>query len=170
LFVPPDPASRTDYQPGELAQCDLWFPPADVPLGFGQVGRPPVLVMVSAYSRVIAARMLPSRQGPDLLAGHWALIAGWGRVPRALVWDNESAVGSWRGGRPQLSEAMNAFRGTLGIKVIQCRPGDPEAKGLSNARTAIWRPRSCPAGCSPLRQTSMPSWWSGWCVRTRSSR
>ncbi|WP_239153921.1 integrase core domain-containing protein [Amycolatopsis sp. FDAARGOS 1241] len=25
---------------------------------------------------------------------------------------------------------MNAFRGTLGIKVIQCRPGDPEAKGL----------------------------------------
>ena len=25
---------------------------------------------------------------------------------------------------------MNAFRGTLGIKVIQCRPADPEAKGL----------------------------------------
>jgi len=34
------------------------------------------------------------------------------------------------GGRPQLTEAMNAFRGTLGIKVIQCRPADPEAKGL----------------------------------------
>jgi transposase len=46
LFVPPDPAQRTDYLPGELAQCDLWFPPVDVPLGFGQVGRPPVLVMV----------------------------------------------------------------------------------------------------------------------------
>ena len=25
---------------------------------------------------------------------------------------------------------MEAFRGTLGIRVIQCRPGDPEAKGL----------------------------------------
>ena len=25
---------------------------------------------------------------------------------------------------------MNAFRGTLGITVIQCRPRDPEAKGL----------------------------------------
>src|SRR4029077_7928186 len=37
LFRPADPASRTDYQPGELAQCDLWFPPADVPLGWGQV-------------------------------------------------------------------------------------------------------------------------------------
>lgn len=130
LFKPADPASRTEYQPGELAQCDLWFPPVDVPLGFGQVGRPPVLVMVSGYSRMITAVMLPSRQSADLLAGHWRLIAGWGRVPRALVWDNESAIGSWRGGRPQLTEAMNAFRGTLGIKVIQCRPGDPEAKGL----------------------------------------
>jgi transposase len=130
LFKPADPASRTEYQPGELAQCDLWFPPVDVPLGFDQVGRPPVLVMVSGYSRMITAVMLPSRQSADLLAGHWRLIAGWGRVPKALVWDNESAVGSWRGGRPQLTEAMNAFRGTLGIKVIQCRPGDPEAKGL----------------------------------------
>jgi hypothetical protein len=96
LFIPPDPASRTEYQPGELAQCDLWFPPVDVPLGFGRAGRPPVLVMVSGYSRVITARMLPSRQSPDLLAGHWALIGGWGRVPKALVWDNESAVGQWR--------------------------------------------------------------------------
>jgi transposase len=130
LFKPADPASRTEYQPGELAQCDLWFPPVDVPLGFGQAGRPPVLVMVSGYSRMITAAMLPSRRSADLLAGHWALISGWGRVPKALVWDNESAVGQWRGGKPQLTEAMNAFRGTLGIRVIQCRPGDPEAKGL----------------------------------------
>ncbi|KAA9164044.1 IS21 family transposase [Amycolatopsis acidicola] len=130
LFTPADPASRTEYQPGELAQCDLWFPPADVPLGFGQTGRPPVLVMVAGYSRMITAVMLPSRQSPDLLAGHWTLISGWGRVPKALVWDNESAVGQWRGGKPQLTEPMNAFRGTLGIKVIQCRPRDPESKGL----------------------------------------
>jgi transposase len=130
VFAPPDPASRTDYRPGELAQCDLWFPPVDIPLGFGQLGRPPVLVMVSGYSRMMTARMIPSRQSPDLLAGHWALISGLGRVPKALVWDNESAVGQWRGGKPQLTEAMNAFRGTLGIKIIQCRPADPEAKGL----------------------------------------
>ncbi|MFF0457842.1 hypothetical protein [Nocardia africana] len=36
----------------------------------------------------------------------------------------------WRGGKPQLTETMNAFRGSLGIRVIQCRPRDPEAKGL----------------------------------------
>lgn len=129
-FIPPDPVSRTVYQPGELAQCDLWFPPVDVPLGFGQVGRPPVLVMVSGYSRMITARMIPSRQGPDLLAGHWALLSGWGRVPKMLVWDNESAVGFRKAGRGVLTEAMNAFRGTLGISVLLCRPGDPEAKGL----------------------------------------
>lgn len=130
LFRRPDPAQRTEYLPGGLAQCDLWFPPADVPLDFGQVGRPPVLVMVSGYSRWLSAVMIPTRQSPDLLVGHWTLISGWGRVPNALVWDNESAVGQWRSGRPQLTEAMNAFRGTLGIKVIQCRPADPEAKGL----------------------------------------
>jgi transposase len=130
LFQVPDPAQRTEYRPGELAQCDLWFPPADVPLGWGQVGRPPVLVMVCGYSRWMSAVMIPSRQSPDLLAGQWQLIAGLGAAPRALVWDNESAVGQWRGGRPQLTEAMNAFRGTLGIRVIQCRPRDPESKGL----------------------------------------
>jgi transcriptional regulator with XRE-family HTH domain len=74
LYRPPDPAQRTDYLPGELAQCDLWFPPADVPLGWGQTGRPPVLVMVCGYSRWPSAVMIPSRQGPDLLAGHWQLI------------------------------------------------------------------------------------------------
>ena len=131
LFVPPDPAQRTEYLPGELAQCDLWFPPADVPLGFGQVGRPPVLVMVCGYSRWLSAAMIPTRQAPDLLDGHWtAAGSGSGAAPKALVWDNESAVGQWRAGRPQLTEAMNAFRGTLGIRVIQCRPADPEAKGL----------------------------------------
>ena len=130
LFVPPDPASRRSYCAGELAQCDLWFPPVDVPLGAGQVGRPPVLVMVAGYSRWMSALLLPSRQGPDLLAGHWALLGRLGAVPRALVWDNEAAVGSWRGGRPKLTQDFEGFRGTLGIRVIQCRPRDPEAKGL----------------------------------------
>lgn len=129
-YLPPDPASRTSYAAGELAQCDLWFPPVDIPLGFGQVGRPPVLVMVCGYSRWLDAVLLPSRQAPDLLAGHWQLLGRLGAVPRALVWDNESAVGSWRAGRPKLTEEFEGFRGTLGIRVVQCRPGDPEAKGL----------------------------------------
>jgi transposase len=130
LFLPPDPSSRTEYLPGDRMQCDLWFPPVDVPLGFGQVGRPPVLVMVAGYSRMIFATMICSRQGPDLIAGHWLLLQQAGKVPRELVWDNESAVGSWRAGKPKLTDDFESFRGTLGVGVHQCRPRDPEAKGL----------------------------------------
>jgi transposase len=129
-YLPRDPASRTEYDAGARVQCDLWFPPVDVPLGFGQVGRPPVLVMVAGYSRMTFAAMIVSRQAPDLLAGHWALLRGMGAVPRELVWDNEAAVGSWRAGRPRLTAEFEAFRGVLGIGVHQCRPRDPEAKGL----------------------------------------
>ncbi len=53
-YLPPDPASRTSYQAGELAQCDLWFPDITLPVGFGQTRTAtslPVLVMVSGYSR-----------------------------------------------------------------------------------------------------------------------
>jgi transposase len=126
-YLPPDPVSRTVYQPGELAQCDLWFPAVDIPLGYGQSGRPPVLVIVSGYSRVITARMLPSRRAGDLIDGHWRLLAnGWRAVPRTLVWDNEAAVG--KGGR--LTSEFAALAGLLAVKVHLCRPRDPEAKGL----------------------------------------
>lgn len=130
FYLPLDPASRTSYEPGHRMQCDLWFPPVDIPLGHGQVGRPPVLVMVSGYSRVMAAILIPTRHAPDLIAGHWALFQQLGVVPRELVWDNEGAVGSWRGGKPRLAQEFEAFRGVLGIAVRQCRPNDPEAKGL----------------------------------------
>lgn len=64
MFVGPDPASRTVYQAGELAPCDLWFPTVDIDLGHGPAGRPPALVMVCGYSRNLDAVLLPSRQGP----------------------------------------------------------------------------------------------------------
>ncbi|WP_316522771.1 IS21 family transposase [Kitasatospora brasiliensis] len=130
VYLPPDPVSRTTYRPGELAQCDLWFPPVDIPLGFGQTGRPPVLVMVAGYSRVITARMIPTRQVADLVAGHWDLLSGWRAVPKALVWDNEPAVGRRREGKAVLTTEFAALAGLLACKVILCRPRDPEAKGL----------------------------------------
>jgi transposase len=51
-------------------------------------------------------------------------------VPRVLVWDGEGALGRWRAGRPELTTECQAFRGTLGAKVVLCKPADPEAKGL----------------------------------------
>jgi transposase len=98
-YLPPDPASRTAYDPGELAQCDFWFPPVTVPVGFGQERGParlPVLTMVSGYSRWLSAVLVPSRHAADLFAGWWQLIARLGAVPRALVWDGEGAIGRWR--------------------------------------------------------------------------
>lgn len=32
LYLPPDPASRTTYVAGEIAQCDFWFPNVVVPV------------------------------------------------------------------------------------------------------------------------------------------
>lgn len=130
LFLPPDPAGRTTYRPGELAQWDLWFPPVDIPLGFDHVGRPPVIVGVSGYSRVIVARMIPSRESHDLLLGHRACLVDLGGVPRVGVYDNEGAIGRWRKGRQEFTPAFTAFKGTLGMGAVLCAPRDPEAKGL----------------------------------------
>jgi hypothetical protein len=57
-------------------------------------------------------------------------VAGLGGVPRALVWDGEGAIGRWRAGRPELTAECQAFRGTLGTRVVVCKPADPESKGL----------------------------------------
>lgn len=133
VYLPPDPASRTSYVAGEIAQCDLWFPPVELPAGFGQVRRPaqlPVLTMVTGYSRWLSAVLIPTRKAEDLFAGWWQLIQALGAVPRVLVWDGEGAIGRWRGGRTELTAGCQAFRGTLAAKVVVCKPADPEAKGL----------------------------------------
>ncbi|GLB93140.1 IS21 family transposase [Mycobacterium kiyosense] len=133
VYLPPDPAGRTSYVAGEIAQCDLWFPPIDLPVGFGQVRRPallPVLTMITGYSRWLSALLLPTRSAADLFTGWWQLIENLAAVPRVLVWDGESAIGRWRAGKVELTEQCQAFRGTLGTKVLVCKPGDPEAKGL----------------------------------------
>jgi len=132
-YLPPDPASRTVYAAGELAQDDFWFPDVEIPVGCGQVRSAkqlPVLTMVSGYSRWAGALLIPSRSAEDLFAGWWQLIGQLGAVPRLLVWDGEGAVGRRRGGRIELTAECQAFRGTLATGVYICQPGDPEAKGL----------------------------------------
>ncbi|MGB8650390.1 MAG: IS21 family transposase [Mycobacteriales bacterium] len=133
VYLPPDPSSRTEYVAGEIAQCDLWFPPIQLPVGCGQARKPtqlPVLTMVTGYSRWLSAVLIPTRSAQDLFTGWWQLINGLGAVPRVLVWDGEGAIGRWRAGQPELTADCHAFRGTLGAKVIVCKPADPEAKGI----------------------------------------
>ena len=114
----PDPADRLVWAPGDAAQCDLWFPPKRIPLEDGTTALLPVLVMVPAHSRFICGEMLPTRQTPDLLLGSWSLIEGFGRVPRRLIWDNESGIGR----RGRLAAGVAEFCGTLATRVHQLKP------------------------------------------------
>jgi transposase len=138
LFLPPDPADRLEYSAGELAQCDLWFPPVPIPVGAaGQSGGArvlPVLAMTCGYSRVTDAVMIPSRKAGDILAGMWEIIGGWGRCPRSLVWDREAAIGG--AGKPSTEAA--AFAGTLGVRIKLTPPRDPESKGLIERRNGYF--------------------------------
>lgn len=127
LFAPSDPADRTEYLPGEVVQCDLWFPPRIVRVAPDVWTAPPVLTMVAAWSGFIAAVLLPSRTTGDLLAGMWQLLStNFKAVPKMLVWDNEPGIGQHR----RLTVAARAFAGTLGTRIYQTRPRDPEAKGV----------------------------------------
>jgi transposase len=133
VYLPPDPAGRTSYVAGDVAQCDLWFPPIELPVGFGQTRRPvqlPVLTMVTGYSRWLSAMLIPTRKAEDLFEGWWRLIAGLGAVPRTLVWDGEGAIGRNRAGRVELTGDCQAFRGVLGAKVVVLKPAEPEHKGI----------------------------------------
>ena len=56
--LPPDPASQTTYDAGDIAQCELSFPPVTIPVGYWQWRAPmqlPVLTMVLGYSRWLSA-------------------------------------------------------------------------------------------------------------------
>jgi transposase len=157
IYLPADPCQRTDYRPGELAQWDLWFPEPRIPLDHGQEAMLPVIVGVSGYSRVIVARMIPTRKVHDILLGHLACLVVLGGVPRKGVYDNEAALVSRHGGRPTPTQAFQRFRGALGMGVVVNKPATPRPRGWWSGPTATWRPASCLAGASPRRSTSTTS-------------
>ncbi len=88
VYLPRDPASRTAYPAGEIAQCDLWFPPIELPVGFGQTRRPavlPVLTMICAYSRphrgAVAGRAMVAGEAVELGVFMLTVLEGHG-LPR----------------------------------------------------------------------------------------
>src|SRR5689334_22066007 len=107
-YVGIDPVDRVVYQPGEVAQCDLWFPAQSIPVGAGQERVLLVLVMTLGFSRFLCATMIPSRQAGDILAGMWTLISRTGRV----------------------SAPAAAFAGTLATRFRLAPPRAPEFKGM----------------------------------------
>ena len=122
---PLDPADRLSWAAGDVAQCDLWFPPRKILLEDGSRTLLPVLVMTCAHSRFMLAKMIPTRKTPDLLMGSWELLRQLGRVPRRLIWDNEPGIG-----RGKVTEPAAVFAGTLATKIVLLAPRDPESKGV----------------------------------------
>jgi hypothetical protein len=125
-----DPADRLVWEPGDAAQCDLWFPPRKIPLEDGTSRLLPVLVIAAAFSRFVLGLMIPTRKTEDLLLGSWELLGQLGRVPRRLIWDNEPGIG--RGQRR--AEGVAAFMGTLATRLVLLPPNDPESKGIVERR------------------------------------
>jgi len=134
LFVGVDPADRVEYDPGQIAQCDLWFPPVAIPVGGGAERILPVLAMTCGYSRITDAMMIPSRKAGDILAGMWEATTGWGACPHTLVWDRESAIG----GTGKLTAEAAGFAGTLGVRIKLAPARDPEFKGLVERRNGFF--------------------------------
>ncbi len=130
LFLPPDPCQRTSYRPGELAQFDLWQPDTDISVGHGQAAKLWVIVGVACFSRFLGAWMIPSRQSHDVLGGHLQVLNQFGALPRKVVWDQEAAIGQWRGREMAFTADFQSFRGTLGVGAVLCQRADPEAKGV----------------------------------------
>jgi hypothetical protein len=130
---PIDPADRLSWAAGDVAQCDLWFPPRKILLEDGSRTLLPVLVMTAAHSRFMFGRMIPTRKTPDLLLGSWELLTQLGRVPRRLIWDNEPGIG-----RGKLTEPAAVFAGTLATKIVLLPPRDPESKGVVERRNGFF--------------------------------
>jgi hypothetical protein len=157
LFAGVDPADRISYAPGEVAQCDLWFPPLPVPVGAGQARVLPVLAMTCGHSRITDAVMIPSRRGGDILAGMWEVIGGWGACPRTLVWDREAAIG----GTGRLTVEAASFAGTLGVRIRLAPARDPESKGLVERRNGFFETSFLPGRTftSPFDFNTQISQW-----------
>jgi transposase len=156
---PVDPADRLVWEPGDAAQCDLWFPPRKIPLEDGTSKLLPVLVITAAHSRFVTGRMIPTRKTEDLLLGSWELIKRLGRVPRRLIWDNEPGIG--RGQRR--AEGVAGFGGTRATGLVLCPPHDPQSKGLVERRNG-WFETSFMPGRSFRSPADFNTQFADWLV------
>ncbi|WP_344197163.1 helix-turn-helix domain-containing protein [Kribbella karoonensis] len=157
---PVDPSDRLTWLPGDAVQCDLWFPPKKIPLEDGSRALLPVMVMTAAHSRFMVAKMIPTRHTQDLLLAMWVLLRELGRVPRRLIWDNESGIG--RGKRH--SDGVGAFTGTLATTYgsrARLRRAAPAAGGAGAPYSPEPRSRTLPAPCNPTgtsRRSGVRPW------------
>jgi O-antigen/teichoic acid export membrane protein len=84
--------------PGEVVYCGIWFPLLSVP-GVVRLVRmtrqPAVLTLVSPYSGLIVADVLPAFLPPDVHWGCMRALRRLGGVPRHMAWATGHADGGW---------------------------------------------------------------------------
>lgn len=106
-------------------QCDLWEPREPIPVGYGQLRRGWVVTAQVCWSRVIAGRLVFSKEAADILWGLGRCLERIGALPERLVWDREAAIAA--GGRP--TDAFAGFCGQVGVGWVILEPRDAQAKG-----------------------------------------
>jgi transposase len=150
---------RTLYRPGELAQCDLWEPREEVPVGYGQTRRGYVVTVQLCWSRVVAGTLVFSKEPPDVLWGLRRSLERIGVLPEKLVWDREGAIHAG-GGRP--TDAFAGFCGQLGVGWVILAAADPQAKGLLERSHRFMRSNFEP-GRRFANETDFQLQFDGWC-------
>jgi O-antigen/teichoic acid export membrane protein len=123
-YVRADQYVPTYSRPGAVAQCGLWFPPIELPVGFGQVRSArqlPVLTVITGHSRWLSAILLPSRHDNDVLSGLWELLAQLGAVPHVLTWIGDGAFGRRPAGKVELKSQWEDFGKALGARFVIAR-------------------------------------------------
>ena len=155
---------------GELAQCDFCPRPSSLPVGFGQ-SPDGEAVPAGADDGVglftgLSAVLVPSPSRRRTCSPWWRLIDKLGAVPRALVRDGEGAVGRWRAGKTRAAPVTARRSATLEHEGHHLQARRPGGQGTAQRRMTTSNAHSCPAGSSPARPTSTPSWPGGWRSRT----
>ena len=125
------------YSPGEVAQCGYWFPPVEIPVGYGQtrcMRQLPVLTLITGYSRWLSVALAHSTDEQDTTEGWWQVLAKLGAVPRLLVWDGSAAAfGQRPTGRNDPPDEFVQLGRSLGTRVTRGTPGDVTTTGIIEA-------------------------------------
>ncbi len=80
-------------------------------------------------------------------------------VPYELWWDNEAGIGR----RGRLTDPITALMGTLGSRLVQLKPSDPESKGMVERANRYLETSFLPGGSFT---SPMLNWSNGFRVPT----
>ncbi len=162
VYLPPDPASRTTYEPGELAQFDFWFPTIELPVGVRPDSDGEAVAGDDDGERLLAVvgrNLDPFARGRRPLRG---LVAS--AVDPAAGRAEDAGVGRRRSGRavacrqPELTGGLSGVPRCAGHQGVHLQAGRSRSQGHVGAAPRLPREVIPPrATVRVARRTSTPS-------------